>query len=225
MVMCMLGSRLLVQTGRWTALTAHNFSNIIPTPSFVSMGSLANLKCWCHIVGCRMLNLRMRPLSCAVHYLKGILRYPATSVLSAMFIHGFSTPSSPALLECRFYKGKQEECYSLCQLDGIDSITSHSFSIFCIRLCHADLLADAVIARVAVDIGILVPGLSSAPSTLHVWPTDCDRTWYGKDPPARSTKQERGHKFMETGSVLHQKGAEDIDQVRAAYVCRPGKSV
>lgn len=58
------------------------------------------------------------------------------------------------------------------------------------------------------------------------------RTRYRKDPPARSTIRDWHRRFMDTGSVLHQKGAgrpstsaENVDRVRAAFERSPGKSV
>lgn len=49
------------------------------------------------------------------------------------------------------------------------------------------------------------------------------RTTYGRDPPSRPTIRTWQKKFMDTGSVLHRKGAgrpststEDIERVREA---------
>ncbi|XP_063240478.1 uncharacterized protein LOC134541176 [Bacillus rossius redtenbacheri] len=58
------------------------------------------------------------------------------------------------------------------------------------------------------------------------------RTKYAREPPSRPTIREWHKKFMETGSVLQQKGsgrpstsAGDIERVREAFVRSPGKSI
>lgn len=58
------------------------------------------------------------------------------------------------------------------------------------------------------------------------------RTKYGKVPPARSSIREWHKKFMDTGSVLHKKGAgrprtseENIESVRVAFTRSPTKSI
>ncbi|MCQ7131119.1 DUF4817 domain-containing protein [Salmonella enterica] len=58
------------------------------------------------------------------------------------------------------------------------------------------------------------------------------RTKYGREPPSRPTIRAWHKKFMETGSVLQQKGsgrpstsAGDVERVRDAFVRSPGKSI
>ena len=54
---------------------------------------------------------------------------------------------------------------------------------------------------------------------------------YGRKPPARSTIRAWHEKCMETGSVLHRKGAgrpqisKEIESVRVAYTRSPRKSI